>query len=266
VVATITHVTGKKYLIIGAGGMLGHALRKVFPEAYPCRHSDVDITDPDAVRKILERSAPSVVINAAAYTNVDGCEENGNLADAVNGSGPGFLADACASAGAVLVHYSTDYVFDGTRTEYIETDTPNPINRYGASKLLGEKNIMKNHKNFRIIRTSWLFGAHGKNFVDTVLTLSKSQDQVKVVTDQIGKPTYTADLAAKTREIIAREPGIYHITNDGRCSWYEFARTFIPNAVPCTSAEFPRPAKRPAFSVLTNTKTPPMRQIGRAHV
>ncbi len=157
------------------------------------------------------------------------------------------------------MHYSTDYIFDGTQAEYRESDIPCPINRYGASKLLGEKNIMKSHDNFRIIRTSWLFGAHGKNFVDTVLSLSKTNETVKVVTDQVGKPTYTTDLAAKTREIISREPGIYHITNDGQCSWYEFARTFIPNAVPCTSAEFPRRAKRPAYSVLTNTKTAPMR-------
>lgn len=239
--------------------MLGHALRKVFPDAHPCGHTDADITDPDSIRRMMKRLKPDIVINAAAYTDVDGCEDNYAFAEAVNGKGPGYLAEACSATGAVFVHYSTDYIFDGTQTEYRESDIPSPINRYGESKLLGERNIQKNHDNFRIIRTSWLFGAHGKNFVDTVLSLSKTNATVKVVNDQVGKPTYTMDLAGKTREIITREPGIYHITNDGQCSWYEFARTFIPNAVPCTSAEFPRRAKRPAYSVLTNTKTTPMR-------
>ena len=246
-------------MIIGAGGMLGHALKDVFPRAHHCVHADADITDPDSVFRLLRQLSPRVVINAAAYTDVDGCEDNYAYAEAVNGRGPGYIAEACAECGAVLVHYSTDYVFDGAKQEYRETDVPGPLNKYGASKLSGENNIMKNHENFRIIRTSWLFGAHGKNFVDTILTLSKKQPFVKVVQDQTGKPTYTADLAEKTREIITRGPGIYHITNEGRCSWYEFARTFIPNAVPCTSAEFPRRAKRPAYSVLTNTKTTPMR-------
>jgi dTDP-4-dehydrorhamnose reductase len=142
---------------------------------------------------------------------------------------------------------------------YREDDTPNPLSAYGRSKLLGEQSIQKNMKNYRIIRTSWLFGAHGKNFVDTILALSRQMPQVKVVNDQVGKPTYTVDLARKTPEIISRGPGIYHITNDGVCSWYEFAGDFIPNAVPCSTAEFPRKAKRPAFSVLLNSKTTPLR-------
>jgi dTDP-4-dehydrorhamnose reductase len=249
----------KNCMITGTGGMLGHALQQVFPQAHFCGHADMDITDPDAVLRRVRQLSPRIVINAAAYTDVDGCEDNFAYAEAVNGRGPGYLAEACAECGAVLVHYSTDYVFDGTKQEYREIDIPSPLNRYGASKLGGEKNIMKNLENFRLVRTSWLFGAHGKNFVDTVLALSKQQPFVKVVRDQVGKPTYTVDLAQKTREIISCEPGIYHITNDGQCSWYEFARTFIPNAVPCTSAEFPRRAKRPAWSVLTNTKTTPMR-------
>ena len=153
----------------------------------------------------------------------------------------------------------TDYVFDGTRWDYREDDLPNPINAYGKSKLLGEISIQKNLKNYRIIRTSWLFGSHGKNFVDTILSLSRHMSEVRVVNDQIGKPTYTVDLARATPGIISRAPGIYHITNDGLCSWYEFAHAFIPNAVPCTTTEFPRRAKRPAYSVLVNTKTPPLR-------
>ena len=258
VVATVTELTGKKCVIIGAGGMLGHALRKVFPDAHPCGHTDVDITDPDAVARLVKRLSPQIVINAAAYTDVDGCEDNYAIAEAVNGRGRDF-AEACSATGAVFVNYSTDYIFDGTQHEYRESDIPSPINRYGESKLLGEKNIMKSHDNFRIIRTSWLFGAHGKNFVDTVLNLSKTNETVKVVTDQVGKPTYTRDLAGKTREIIFREPGIYHITNDGQCSWYEFARTFIPNAVPCTFCRIPPSRETAGVFGLTNTKTAPMR-------
>jgi len=150
-------------------------------------------------------------------------------------------------------------VFDGSKKEYVESDATNPINVYGKSKLMGEQQIVGLMRDYWIIRTSWLFGRHGKNFVDTMLTLSKQMDKVKVVNDQVGKPTYTVDLAGKTREVLGMQPGIYHITNDGVCSWYEFASAIIPNTVPCTSEEFPRKAKRPRFSVLANRKTAPMR-------
>lgn len=246
-------------MIFGANGMLGHALRDVFPDACLLRHQDVEITDETAVRKVILKEQPFAVINAAAYTDVDGCEDNQELADAVNGLAPGYLATACSETDAILVHYSTDYIFDGSRMNYREDDAPHPLSAYGRSKLLGEQSIQKNMKNFRIIRTAWLFGGQGKNFVDTILALSHQMPQVKVVKDQIGKPTYTVDLARKTPEIISREPGVYHITNDGICSWFEFASAFIPNAVPCSTAEFPRKAKRPAFSVLENTKTSPLR-------
>jgi dTDP-4-dehydrorhamnose reductase len=259
VVAAIKEVKVSKVLILGANGMLGHALQKVFPGAIPLEHANLDITDEKSVKDLINQGHPSVVINAAAYTDVDGCEDNRDSAFAVNGYGPGYLAAACAQAGAVLVHYSTDYIFDGTRPAYQEDDPPNPINAYGESKLMGEVSVMKNMENYRIIRTSWLFGAHGKNFVDTILSLSRQRETVRVVNDQVGKPTYTVDLARATPGIISRAPGIFHITNDGQCSWYEFARAFIPNAVPCTTAEFPRRAKRPAYSVLVNTKTPPLR-------
>jgi dTDP-4-dehydrorhamnose reductase len=264
VVAAIKEVKSGNVLIFGANGMLGHALRDVFPGACLLGHHDVDITDAAAVKKVIHREQPSVVINAAAYTDVDGCEDHQDLANAVNGNAPGYLAAACSEAGTMLVHYSTDYIFDGTRMDYREDDTPNPLSAYGRSKLLGERSIQKNTRNYRIIRTSWLFGSHGKNFVDTILALSHQHPQVKVVNDQVGKPTYTVDLARKTPEIISREPGIYHITNDGVCSWYEFASAFIPNAVPCSTAEFPRKAKRPAFSVLVNSKTTPLRHWSEA--
>jgi dTDP-4-dehydrorhamnose reductase len=258
-VETIKKTSPQKMILFGANGMLGHSLLQVFPDAGFPAHTDVDITDRDAVNNLLKRERPSVVINAAAYTDVDGCEDNADRARAVNGDGPGYIAEACRGVKAVLVHYSTEYVFDGTKMEYREDDSPNPINAYGASKLLGETRIQEHMENFRIIRTSWLFGSHGKNFVDTVLSLSRQMPEVRVVDDQVGKPTYTLDLAKKTPEILRSPPGVYHITNEGKCSWYEFARAFIPNAVPCTTAEFPRKAKRPAYSILANTKTSPLR-------
>ena len=259
VVETIKEINNGKIVIFGANGMLGHALQRVFPKAHFVGHRDVDITNENAVKKILKRERPAVIINTAAYTDVDACEDNCDHAFAVNGCGPGYIATACSETEAILVHYSTDYIFDGTKQEYREDDLPNPLNIYGKSKLLGEVSIRKNMENYRIIRTSWLFGSHGRNFVDTILSLSRQVPDVRVVNDQIGKPTYTTDLAQATAGIIRSKPGIYHITNDGQCSWYEFASSFIPNAIPCTSAEFPRKAQRPVYSVLANTKTPPLR-------
>ena len=246
-------------LIFGANGMLGRDLATVFPGARLCGHKDLDVTDEVAVRTYILSIKPDLVINAAAYTNVDRCESDPGTAFAVNGDAPGYIAAACREAGARLIHYSTDYVFDGKKTEYIESDEPNPINVYGASKLRGEQNIVKIMDDYRIIRTSWLFGRYGRNFVETIRQLSQTNDTVRVVTDQVGKPTYTVDLARKTVEIIECPPGVYHVTNDGACSWYEFARAFASNVVPCTSDEFPRNAKRPAYSVLVSTKTSPMR-------
>ncbi len=253
-------VVGKiKTLIFGAGGMLGTELCHVFSDAFKLKHADIDIRDREKVIEHIKKNRPDVVINAAAYTAVDDCEDNKELAFEVNGGAPGYIAEGCSDVGSVLIHYSTDYIFDGSKKEYFESDTPNPINVYGQSKLMGEKNIMKNLDNFRIIRTSWLYGAHGRNFVDTMLKLSKEMDRVKVVNDQFGKPTYAVDLARQTKEIIGLAPGVYHVTNEGVCSWYEFASAIIDNVVPCTSEEFPRKAKRPKYSVLTNTKTSPMR-------
>jgi dTDP-4-dehydrorhamnose reductase len=253
-------VVGKiKTLIFGAGGMLGTELCAVFPDAVKLKHRDLDIRDREKVIETIELNEPDVVINAAAYTAVDDCEDNRELAFDINGAAPGYIAQGCRRAGAILVHYSTDYIFDGSRKEYVESDLPNPVNAYGSSKLVGEMNIIENMEDYRIVRTSWLYGAHGKNFVDTMLTLSGNMDKVKVVNDQFGKPTYAADLARKTKELVSLPAGVYHITNDGVCSWYEFASAIIKNTVPCTSNEFPRKARRPKYSVLVNTKTTPMR-------
>ncbi|MDQ1275369.1 MAG: dTDP-4-dehydrorhamnose reductase, partial [Euryarchaeota archaeon] len=238
---------------------LGSDLCKVFPDAVKLAHRELDITNREQVLKSIQGIKPDVVINAAAYTDVDGCEDNRELALQVNGYGPGHIAEACNKTGATLVHFSTDYVFDGSRNEYIESDTPNPINVYGQSKLLGEQKIAESASDYRIIRISWLFGTHGRNFVETMLKLSPQVYRVKLVNDQFGKPTYTVDLANKITEILELEPGIYHLTNDGVCSWYEFASAIIDNVVPCTSEEFPRKAKRPKYSVLINTKTESLR-------
>jgi dTDP-4-dehydrorhamnose reductase len=248
----------KKILILGASGMLGRDLQNVFPTA-ELRGHEIEITDGERVTSLIHQLRPELVINAAAYTDVDGCEDNKDLARAVNGDSLAPLAQACNDCSSCLVHFSTDYVFDGTKTTYTEDEKPHPINVYGESKLLGEINIRKNMTNYRIIRTSWLFGKHGRNFVDTMIRLSTEMSQVKVVNDQFGKPTYTVDLAGKTREIAGLDPGIYHVTNEGMCSWFEFAKAIIPNVVPCSTTEFPRNAKRPAYSGLVNTKTKPLR-------
>ena len=250
-----------KTLILGAGGMLGTDLCKVFPDAVKLTHDDIDITDKAHVIETIKCIGPDVVINAAAYTDVDGCEDEDNreLAFDVNGRAPGYIAQGCSLVGAKLVHYSTDYVFDGSKKEYVESDSTGPINVYGESKLLGERNIIESMDDYKIIRTSWLFGTHGRNFVETMRRLSGEMDTVRVVDDQFGKPTFTADLAHKTVEIIGLEPSVYHITNEGVCSWYEFASYVIDNVVPCSSNEFVRKAKRPTYSVLVNTKTTPMR-------
>ncbi|WAI00836.1 dTDP-4-dehydrorhamnose reductase [Methanogenium organophilum] len=248
----------QKVLILGASGMLGHDLQKVYPDAV-CRGHELDITDEAAVFSFISDLKPSLVINAAAFTNVDGCEDHEDLAFAVNGEGPGYIAAACHEVGATLVHYSTDYVFDGSHSSYVEDDRPKSINVYGASKLQGEQAIIAAMEDYRIVRTSWLFGLNGLNFVETMLRLSAEMEKVRVVDDQFGKPTYTVDLAEKTPEIAKAEPGIYHITNEGVCSWYNFASGIIPNVESCSSREFLRPAKRPKFSVLENTKTSPMR-------
>lgn len=248
-----------KTLILGAGGMLGYDLCKIFPDAVKLTHKDIDITDRELVLKSVRKIKPELVINAAAYTDVDGCEDRQELALQVNGYAPGYIAEVCNEIAATLVHFSTDYVFDGSKKEYTESDIPHPINVYGSSKLLGEQKIAENLDDYRIIRISWLFGTHGKNFVETMLRLSGEMAQVRVVNDQFGKPTYTVDLANKITEIAELEAGIYHVTNEGVCSWYEFASAVINNTVPCTSEEFPRKARRPKYSVLVNTKTEPMR-------
>lgn len=259
-----------KLAIIGAQGMLGQDLAKEFPEAILLDKDQIDITDINSVQKVLNEIKPDIVINAAAYTAVDDCETNQELANKVNGEGPGNLAKACKQLDAILVHYSTDYIFNGEKEKgYDESyNQIDPINKYGESKALGEKFIQENSEQYYILRIAWLYGKQGKNFVATMLKLAQEKDELKIINDQHGSPTYTKDVAQQTRKIlneIKPDFGIYHVTNSGACTWHEFAQEIFKlknikiRVAACGSEEFPTPAKRPHWSILLNTKLPEMR-------
>ncbi len=263
-----------KILLIGKNGLLGTEINSVFKDSrlfefYSTGHEDLDITDKDAVSQILRDFKPDLVINTAAFTYVDECEAKSNFVMEVNGSANAFLAKACNEIGAYLMYFSTDYVFDGTKKEgYKEADIPSPINVYGESKLLGEKVIQENTDKFFIIRTSWLFGMHGKNFVKTMLELAEKRKTVSVVNDQYGKPTYTKDLANGILDFVknAYTSGIYHLVNENSTTWFDFAKKIFDlkkihdiDLVSIKSDEIKRPAKRPVISILQNTKLPHLR-------
>ena len=252
-----------KILITGSNGMLGHDLIKVLDESHELiltNSKTLDITDETQVMDFICDKNPDMVINSAAYTDVDGCEENPELAYKVNGDGVEYLALACKKIDASLVHISTDYVFDGLSREPISEDAQiAPISVYGKSKLKGEQAIQDSLDKYFIIRTAWLYGINGKNFPKTMLELSDNHSQITVVYDEVGTPTYTPDLASAICELIETDYyGIYHITNSGSCSWCEFSRYIFEIAnkdvkvIPVTASEFARPAPRPSYSVLDN--------------
>ena len=248
--------------LTGAGGMLGHAIRNVFSdmEVVGFTRDLLDVTSlNDTVKKIKEIK-PDIVIHAAAFTNVDLCESEPEKAYLVNGIGTRNAAMACEETKCPILYISSDYVFDGAKgTPYNEWDEPNPVSVYGLSKLMGERFVSTLTNRFYIVRTSWLYGPDGKNFVDTVIRLLSEKESLQVVHDQHGSPTYTVDLAKKIRELLGRGYGTYHITNTGSCTWYDFAvmiasKKGIKKPIsPITSEEFNRPAKRPPYSVLANT-------------
>lgn len=221
---------------------------------------ELDITDKKAVEEILLKEKPNLIINCAAMTNVDACETNLELAMKVNAIGPRNLSEASSKIGAKIVHISTDYVFSGDgQTPYCEWDICNPQSIYGKSKLLGEIFTRENNNKYFIVRTSWLYGKNGNNFVKTMINLGKDKSSIKVVDDQRGNPTNANDLAHHILKIAASDQyGIYHCTGEGECSWCEFAREIMSLASlnckvePCTTEEFPRPAKRPSYSSLNN--------------
>lgn len=258
-----------KILITGANGMLAQDLAQIL-EAYghsviKKTHQELDITDKKSIMKIFEQETPDFVIQCAAYTKVDDAEKDFKTAKKINTLGTENIAKICAKTNCTLIYISTDYVFDGEKlSPYSATDTPNPINKYGLTKLEGEIAIKNNCKKYYIVRTSWLYGKYGKNFVDTMLSLGEKQlngelPELKVVDDQIGCPTWTKDLSKGIAQIITNNPtyGIYHICGSGQASWYEFAKEIFKiknmkvKLVPCTSEEFSSPAKRPHYSVMS---------------
>lgn len=222
--------------------------------------NDLDITDLSAVEKFITGNKPDIVINCAAMTNVDACESNLETAMKVNGLGARNLAIACNKNNAKLVHVSTDYVFAGDGdVAYCEWDKCCPKSIYGKSKLLGEQYVMNQCRKYFIIRTAWLYGYNGSNFVKTILKLAKEKEEIKVVYDQKGNPTNANDLAYHILKIaLTEEYGIYHCTGNGECSWYDFASKIVEyyglkcRVLPCTTEEYPRPAKRPSYSSLNH--------------
>jgi dTDP-4-dehydrorhamnose reductase len=241
--------TGRGYLITGAGGQLGAALREAFPEADARTREQLDVTEP------LSGGA-ELVLHAAAWTDVDGAEADPDGARLVNVDGTRNVA----ALGAPVVYYSTDYVFDGSKREpYVESDEPSPLSAYGQTKLDGEREV----RDGWIVRSSWLFGWTGKNFVRTMLELGRERDEVSVVADQVGCPTYTGHLAEATRELLDRPQGVWHLAAQGECLWAEFARAIFEEAgLDCrvreiATEELGRPAPRPANSVLRSEKGAP---------
>ena len=234
----------RRVVVTGAGGQLGRALAEVFPDATALSRAEWDVREPYPFA-----DTPSLVVHAAAWTDVDGAEGDPEGAHAVNVTGTRNVV----ALGAPVVYYSTDYVFDGSKREpYVESDPTAPLGEYGRSKLEGEGQVREGW----IVRSSWLFGPTGHNFLRTMLRLGAERDEVAVVGDQRGSPTYVGHLAAATRELLDRPGGVWHLGADGECSWADFAEAIFEEAgVDCrvrriTTAEFPRPAKRPAYSVL----------------
>ncbi|MBE2940080.1 dTDP-4-dehydrorhamnose reductase [Anoxybacillus flavithermus] len=253
-----------KIVVTGANGQLGQELVRQLQqtnfELYPFTKSDLDITNENIVNEVITKIKPDIIINAAAYTKVDQAEIEEETAYLVNAFGQRNLAVAAEKVGAKICYISTDYVFDGNSTvPYREYDQTNPLGVYGKSKLVGEELTKSLCSRYFIVRTAWVYGEFGQNFVKTMLKLAKEKEELGVVNDQIGSPTYTVDLARFVIELVQTEKfGIYHTTNDGFCSWYEFAKAVFEESnidvklYPITTEQFPRPAARPKYSVLDN--------------
>jgi dTDP-4-dehydrorhamnose reductase len=272
--------------VIGSRGQLGRELMRTL--AGTSHHASghdvesVDIRNPESVDALLDRERPEAIINCAAWTRVDAAETEEVVASSINSDGPRVLAEACERRGIVLCHLSTDYVFDGTATAPIdETAAPNPQSAYGRGKLSGEEAVRKTLPRHQIVRTAWLYGQEGPNFVLTVLRLARERGALRVVADQWGSPTWTGHLAPALIRLVERGvPGTYHLTNAGSTSWHGFAEAIIEEAgldVPVAAietSEFPTPAPRPAYSVLANrawaelgeAPLPPWRQGLRAYL
>jgi dTDP-4-dehydrorhamnose reductase len=267
-------------LITGANGQVGFALTRSLQglgELVALNRNGLDLADARRIRTVVREVRPALIVNAAAYTAVDRAESEPDLAQLINGVAPGVLAEEAARLGAPLIHYSTDYVFDGTSDEpYRETDPTNPQNVYGRTKLAGEQAIEAVGGAFLVLRTSWVYGTHGKNFLLTMLRLAGERKELRVVADQIGAPTWNYTIAALTAHIVAQgqaavsgapewwatRSGVYHLTAGGSTSWHGFASAIIrracaanaPDVLPISTGEYPLPARRPTNSRMSNEK------------
>lgn len=265
-----------KILVTGSNGMLGQDLCPILEdtgaEVIETTHETMDITDSDKVNSVLSKEKPDMVIHCAAYTNVDKAEEDLKNAELINVTGTENIAETCGKLGIILVYISTDYVFDGTKTEpYKPDDRINPVNNYGTTKYEGEEAVRSLCGKYYIARTSWLYGHHGKNFVETMISMGE-RPEIRVVDDQTGCPTWTVELANGIVKLFSKPYGTYHICGTGSTTWYGFAKEIFEqyNKInkeeiesgqlkmlgkglkPCTTKDFPRPAKRPVYSVMDN--------------
>lgn len=280
----------KKMLLVGKNGQVGWELQRTLAtlgEVVAVDRQGMDLANPDSIRAVIRDTRPDLIVNAAAYTAVDKAESEPDLAMAINGIAPGIMAEEAKRLGAAMIHYSTDYVFDGSKTSpYTEEDTPNPLSVYGKTKLAGERAILAAGIPHLIFRTSWVYGLRGRNFLLTILRLAKERDELKIVADQIGAPTWSRMIAEATAQILAQSilplaphpslltqyGGVYNLTAAGRTSWYGFAKAILdsmstqgappssliphpsPNLIPIATPEYPLPAPRPLYSMLSSDK------------
>ena len=265
----------KAILLIGSNGQVGKELQQIlqpYGDLIAVTRPTVDLAQPDTLRSVIRENHPQIIINAAAYTAVDKAESEPDLAKTINGTAPRIIAEEAEKSGAFLIHISTDYVFDGNSSRpYQETDSTNPLSVYGETKLVGEQAIQNSCAHHFILRTAWVYGTFGKsNFVKTMLRLGAEREEIRVVADQIGSPTWAKDIAGAIARILPQSTpeisGIYHYTNSGVASWYDFAITIFEEAqhlgiplkvqriIPITTSEYPTPARRPSYSVLSCTK------------
>ncbi len=265
-----------RILLTGGNGQVGRALQQALPPSATIVAPDrsvLDMAKPDTIRSTVRDFRPALIINAAAYTAVDRAETEAGLAMAVNGVAPGVLAEEAQRLGAVLVHYSTDYVFDGSKsTAYTEADTPNPLSVYGKTKLAGEQAVEAAGAAHYILRTSWVYAAEGANFMNTILRLAQERPELRIVDDQTGAPTWARAIAEMTLQMldavqgnVRPQHGLYHLTATGAVTWYGFARAILdtaqkisgaaaPKLTPITTADYPLPARRPANSRLDTAR------------
>lgn len=263
-----------RILLLGANGQVGWELARLCAgeDLLALDRAGADLSRPESLRRVVREAKPEIILNAAAYTAVDRAESEPELADRVNHRAPGVLAEEAERLGALLVHYSTDYVFDGTKTEpYVETDEPNPLNVYGATKLAGERAVARACARHLILRTSWVYSHRGHNFLLTMLRLGRERDVLRIVDDQWGAPTSARALAEATREVISRIltgeapanwSGLYHATCRGETTWAGFARAIFEEGISARglviegirTAAYPTPAKRPARSTMSGEK------------